>query len=169
MLNGYFEDNEYEKTYIDHVRHTVRAILHTQNDTYLFVKVKGADLFGERNHIETIGGGVEEGEDLETALAREVLEESGYTVVSARPLGEITDFYNLIHRETHSHFFAAEVDTTVRGETGWTDLEKTLFEGVVELTADEALKILQNPQNPVSRLIYRRDILAFTEALQLRK
>lgn len=161
MLNQYFEDDEYEKSYIDHVRHTVRAILHTQNDTYLFVKIKGHDMFGERDHLETIGGGVEEGEDLVTALHREVLEETGYTVLSERPLGEITDFYNLIHRETHSHFFAAETDTRTCAGTQLTDQEKGLFEGVVELTKDEALEILRNPKNPCSRLIYRRDLLAF--------
>jgi len=166
MLDEYFEDDQYEKSTIDHVRHTVRAIIHTQKDTYLFVKVKGHDSFGERNHIETIGGGVEPGEDLESALAREVMEESGYTVLSARPLGQIIDFYNLIHRETHSHFFAVEVDTENRNDTSWTDLEKTLFEGVVELTADDARSIMQNPKNPVSHLIYRRDLLAFEESLR---
>ncbi len=164
MFSYYFEDTEYEKSYIDHERETVRAVLHTQNDTYVFVKIQGYDLFGERNHIETVGGGVEPGENLVTALHREVLEETGYTVLSEKPLGEITDFYNLIHRKTHSHFFLAEVDTRNCSQTSLTEQEKTLFDGLVELTADEALKILQNPENPCSRLIYRRDILAFTEA-----
>ena len=127
------------------------------------MKLHGVDEFGEREGIESIGGGMEGFETFEETIKREVREESGYEVESYRLLGTIIDRYHLIQRETHSHFFVGEVDTTKQGPISRTPQEQKLMEGVVELSYSEALKELTHPKNKVSKLIYRRDLLAFEQ------
>ena len=160
MIIARFDDTEYPKSYIDHIRHTIRIILRTQNDTYVFLKIKGSDDFGERNHIETIGGGMENNESFDDTIKREVKEETGYSLLSYDYIGTIIDRYYLIHRETHSHFFEGYIDTSKKDEVHLTELEKTLFDGLIELSYDEAIKELNNPTGRVAKLIYQRDLFA---------
>lgn len=165
MILARFDDLEYVKQPITHIRHTVRVFLKTQNNKYIFMKIKGADDFGERNHLESVGGGVEDNESLNEAILREVREETGYVVSNIKSIGTIIDRYYLIGRETHSHFFVGNVDTTNRKQTYWTDLEKFLFDEMVELSEDEVITALNNPQTKIGKLIYRRDLLAFMKML----
>ncbi len=163
MILARYVDDEYEGGPITRIRHTVRVFLHTQNNTYLFVKLHGEDEFGSREGIESIGGGMEGFETFEETLRREVREETGLEIESYKLIGTIIDRYNLLNRENHAHFFVGEVDTTKQGETHKTKLEETLIEGVVELTYTDALKELTHPKNKISKLIYRRDLLAFEQ------
>jgi len=55
------------------------------------------------------GGKVREGEGLEEALARELREELGVTLVKCREIGQVRDRYANTHEELEIHFFAAQI------------------------------------------------------------
>ena len=69
------QDNEWPLEYIDHDRQIARAIGFDEAGYFYFVRVQRDDAFGKATLIETAGGGVESGEDLYTAIARELREE----------------------------------------------------------------------------------------------
>ena len=86
-LNLQLKDNEWPLEYIDHDRQIVRAIVFDDQENYYFVRAKRDDDFGKATLIETSGGGVEAGEDLETALKRELKEELGAEVEIMHKIG----------------------------------------------------------------------------------
>lgn len=68
------QDTQWKKEYIDHDRNIVRAIVYDENRMFYFVRAVRDDEFGKATLIETSGGGVENGEDLITAVKRELKE-----------------------------------------------------------------------------------------------
>ena len=58
----YIEDNLFDKTIIDNERYTVRVIIKNKDNLFGYIYVNGEDIFGYRDHIESSGGGIEEGE-----------------------------------------------------------------------------------------------------------
>jgi hypothetical protein len=78
---GYLNDDQYPPAEISHIRFTARAIVFN-NDRFAFLPIRGEDDFGVRDHIESIGGGIEEGENAEQTIIRECLEEAGIEVIS---------------------------------------------------------------------------------------
>lgn len=103
------EDDEYPLTTIDHDRMIVRAIVIDNNDNFYFVKVNRDDDFGKAMLIETAGGGVELGENLDTAIKRELKEELGADVEVMCKIGVVSDYYNLINRHNINHYFLCKV------------------------------------------------------------
>ena len=69
-------DAEWPPESVSHDRLIVRAIVADAEGMYNFVRVERDDEFGNCTLIETSGGGVEPGEDLLSALKRELWEES---------------------------------------------------------------------------------------------
>ena len=90
-LNLQLKDTEWPLEYIDHDRKIVRAIVFDDQENYYFVRAKRDDDFGKATLIETSGGGVEAGEDLETALKRELKEELGAEVEIMHKIGIVSD------------------------------------------------------------------------------
>ena len=74
------QDTEWTYEYIDHDRNIARAIVFDDKGQFYFVKAERDDDFGKATLIETAGGGVEPGEDLITAIKRELGEELGVQV-----------------------------------------------------------------------------------------
>ena len=76
----------------------------------------------------TPGGGVEDGESLEAAVAREVFEETGFRV-EAGTLGpvvatRVSEFdFDQVHYHQQDFFFAVEVDRFTPEIVGWDALE----------------------------------------------
>ena len=108
-LNLQLKDNEWPLEYIDHDRQIVRAIVFDDQENYYFVRAKRDDDFGKATLIETSGGGVEAGEDLETALKRELKEELGVEVEIMHKIGIVSDYYNLIHRHNINNYYLCKV------------------------------------------------------------
>ena len=78
------------------------------------------DDFGKATIIETSGGGVEKGEDLQAAVCRELKEELGAEVEIICKIGVVNDFYNLIHIEpTAKRYYCYDsLASSVLGFTG---------------------------------------------------
>lgn len=102
-------DNEWPCEYIDHDRQIARAIVLDDEGYYYFVRLTRNDAFGNATLIETSGGGVESGEDLHTAISRELLEELGVEVDIICKIGVVSDYYNLIHRHNVNNYFLCKV------------------------------------------------------------
>ena len=103
------KDEEWPFTYTDHDRQIVRAIVFDDAGWFYFVRVQRDDHFGKATLIETSGGGVEKGEDLLSAIHRELQEELGAQVEVVAKLGVVSDYYNLIHRHNINHYYLCRV------------------------------------------------------------
>ena len=99
------EDTQWPFTCTDHDRQVVRAVVIDDAGWYYFCRAVRDDEFGKSTLIETSGGGVEPGEDLRTAIRRELREELGAEVEILCRLGVVSDYYNLIHRHNINHYF----------------------------------------------------------------
>ena len=103
------QDEEWPFTYIDHDREVVRAIVFDDEGFFYFVRAERDDDFGRATLIETSGGGVEKGEDLLTAIERELKEELGARVEVLCKIGVVNDYYNLIHRHNINNYYLCKV------------------------------------------------------------
>lgn len=167
MLIAILEDNAFRKITKEPYskRWTVRCFVYDANNNLVFLRIRGADNFGMRNHLETIGGGVEENESLEDSVHREVLEEIGYRCEIIEKIGYVVDHYNLINRETISTFFAVRLLDYV-GENQ-TKEEKDLFAGLETYAEEEVFLALdQCRKRSVDELVQRRDKIAYMHYMQ---
>lgn len=111
------------------------------------------------------GGGIDEGEGVEQALARELMEEVGCKADIIGELGEIVEYRDFEKLNQTSYCFLAKQ----AGEQQDSALEEgELAEGMVEVKAesiDAAIVLLKNdlPNNLEGKFIQKRDI-AFLEA-----
>jgi 8-oxo-dGTP pyrophosphatase MutT (NUDIX family) len=167
---GRLEDDIWPKEGYDHIRYTARALVENQEGKFGFLHIVGEDLFGVRDHLETCGGGIEQGEFADQALQREVMEELGYRVESHELLGTVLDTYNLIRRITCSIFFHCRVHTTKPEETDRTEEEQILFKEVLWMEPEEALDRLENDVRcDIGKLVQQRDALALRYYLEYKE
>lgn len=165
---GRFVDREYPLRPINHTRIIARGIVFDDRDCIALTKILFDDKFGHRDYYETPGGGVQPGETLEQGLIRECEEELGLKVSITRPIGIIKDFYNLIQRENHNHYFMAKVigpGTLAREEK-----EKAMIQTIVWLTLDEAIaRYRAMTQEPLARLVRQRELPVLLEVQKMRQ
>lgn len=109
LIHLSLRDEEWPLEYINHNRQIVRAIVVDDKGTFYFVRVVRDDEFGNAALIETSGGGVEEDEDFNTAISRELKEELGAEVEIITKIGIVEDYYNLIHRHNINHYYLCKV------------------------------------------------------------
>ena len=164
-LIAHFEDVFWENKPIDHIRFTSRVFLKNDLGQYAFLHICGEDFLGERNHLETCGGGVEEDETFLDAAIREVKEELGVKAKNFKELGAIVERLNPIHRMTCSVFFSAEVDE-ISEDTNRTEEEKILIDSVLWLYPDEVIRRLSQANSYVDAYVHRRDLRAFIYLLE---
>ena len=157
-LNLQLKDTEWPLEYIDHDRKIVRAIVFDDQENYYFVRAKRDDDFGKATLIETSGGGVEAGEDLETALKRELKEELGAEVEIMHKIGIVSDYYNLIHRHNINNYYLCKV--TSFGEKHLTKDEIEDFHlSTLRLSYGDAEKEYQKcAETKIGKLIADREL-----------
>ena len=164
----HLQDTEWEFTYTDHDREIVRAIVFDDDGYFYFVRADRDDIFGKAIVIETAGGGVEKGEDLESAIKRELLEELGAVVDVVCKIGVVSDYYNLIHRHNINNYYLCKVKSFI--DKNLTDDERDLYHlSTLKLTYDEAVaeyalrsdsmlgRIIGNRETPI--LEYVKDLI----------
>ncbi len=151
-------DNEWTLDYIDHDRIIARAIVFDDDGMLYFVRAERDDEFGKAVLIETSGGGVEEGESLETAIRRELREELGAQAEVVCRLGVVSDYYNLIHRHNINNYFLCRAVSF--GERMLTAEETNDFHlSVLRLTFDEAEAEYEKCRcSKLGRLIAEREV-----------
>lgn len=135
----FLDGNNYTDDMPEIKRTAVRGIIDLDGKL-LFIK----DKFGA---LKLPGGGQEEGESNEQTLAREVLEETGYTVdmSTVMPFGYIEEKRRSTHeKDTIWHQFNYLYFCSVTGERGecsYSDSEKDLGMQLAAHTLDEAIEI----------------------------
>lgn len=166
-LNLELQDTQWPKTYIDHDRQIVRAIVVDDQQKYYFVKVQRDDDLGKGTFIETSGGGVEAGEDLTTALKRELREELGVNVDILCKVGTVSDYYNLIHRHNINNYFLCKINSF--GQKNLTQAEIEDFHlSTLKLTYEEAVDTYEKQTNSkLGQLITNRELPILKQAKEL--
>lgn len=151
-------DNEWPLTSIDHDRLIARAIVIDDEQNFYFVRAVRDDDFGKATLIETSSGGVENGEDLNIAIRRELKEELGAEVEVLCKIGEVSDFYNLIHRHNLNNYFLCRVKSF--GSKNLTEDEIEKFHlSTLRLTFTEAVYEYERCAcTPLGRLIANREL-----------
>lgn len=161
------EDTEWPFEYTDHDRRIARAIVFDDDGYYYFVRAERDDDFGKATLIETSGGGVEEGEDLVTAIKRELKEELGVDVEVICKLGTVSDYYNLIHRHNLNNYFLCKVVSF--GDKNLTQDEIESFHlSTLRLSCDEAVAEYDRcRETGLGRLIANRELPILRRASEI--
>ena len=160
-------DEEWPVDYIDHDREIVRAIVLDGDGYCYFTRIERDDDFGKLATVETAGGGVEPGEELRTAIARELKEELGATVEILCKIGVVDDYYNLIHRHNINHYFLCKAVSF--GEKRLTREEaERLHLSTLRLTWEEAVREYERCAcTPLGRLLANRELPVLYRAKEL--
>ena len=160
-------DNEWPFTYTDHDRQIVRAIVFDDEGWLYFTRATRDDHFGKATLIETSGGGVEQGEDLLSAIHRELREELGAEVEVVAKIGVVSDYYNLIHRHNVNHYFLCRA--TSFGEKHLMPDEIEAFHlSTLRLTFEEAVQEYERRAcTPIGRLIADRELPVLKRAREI--
>ena len=158
QINIELQDTQWQFECVDHDRNIVRAIVYDENGLFYFVRAERDDDFGKATLIETSGGGVEIGEDLQTAIQRELKEELGISVEIICKIGVVSDYYNLIHRHNINNYFLCKVKSF--GEKNLTQDEIESFHlSTLKLTYDEAVREYENRANTrLGTLVANREL-----------
>ena len=150
-------DDQYEYTYIDHVRYVCRGVLLNDKNQVALNKLHGFDSFGDRNYYETPGGGKKDNETLKEACLRELKEETGYEVEIIKELGMVDDYYNLIHRNNKNYYYLCK---TIRfAGKSLENYEKSMIEELVWVDIDTAISLYEKMTNSgVAILVRNREL-----------
>lgn len=163
-VNLDLQDEEWPFEYTDEDREIVRAIVFDESANFYFVQVERNDYFGNGTFIETSGGGVEKGENLEEALKRELKEELGLEAEVLCRLGVVRDYYNLIHRHNINNYFLCRAVSF--GEKNLTEEEIRDFHlSTMKLSYGEAIKRYELGRNSKwGRLLAARELPVLKKA-----
>ena len=161
------QGTQWKKEYIDHDRNIVRAIVYDENRMFYFVRAVRDDEFGKATLIETSGGGVENGEDLITAIQRELKEELGVSVDVVCKIGIVSDYYNLIHRHNINNYFLCKIKSFGQKNLTQDEIEKFHL-STLKMSYEEAVIEYENRKNSkLGTLIANRELPVLHRAKEI--
>ncbi|MBQ9438169.1 MAG: NUDIX hydrolase [Lachnospiraceae bacterium] len=163
------QDTEWPFEYTDHDRKIARAVVFDDEGFFYFVHAERDDHFGRATLIETSGGGVENGEDLQTAIKRELKEELGVEAEVICKIGVVSDYYNLIHRHNLNNYFLCRVISF--GDKNLTQDEIEDFHlSTLKMTYEEAISEYEKRrETKLGRLIANRELPVLIRAKEIMK
>ena len=161
------QDMEWPYEFTDHDRMIARAICFDDDGFFYFVRAERDDDFGRATLIETSGGGVEAGEDPETAIKRELKEELGVEADVICKIGVVSDYYNLIHRHNINNYFLCKIISF--GDKNLTKDEIEDFHlSTLRMTYDEAsAEYEKRRETRLGRLIANRELPVLRKAMDI--
>ena len=163
---GLIKDEYYPFSELERKRKTVRAIVINDKNEIALLHIKGKDRFGDRDHYETPGGGIQDNESPLDALVREINEEIGYTITNPKLIGQIDIQYNLFKRIDEGIFYYCKVNKYIG--TALEDYEKGLFKEVKWIHISQVDKFYQEYQvELVGKMIHKRDYFMIKKAKEL--
>ena len=167
QLDIKLKDEEWDFCGVTHDRQIARAIVVDDEENFYFVRVDRDDDFGKAICIETAGGGVEDGENLEIAIRRELQEELGAWVEVICKIGVVSDYYNLIYRHNINNYYLCKVISL--GEKHMTYDEINAFHlSTLKLTYCEALNEYERCMSTkLGRLIGNREMPILKRAKEI--
>lgn len=161
------KDDEWPFEYTDHDRMIARAIVYDDSGYFYFVRVQRDDHFGKATLIETSGGGVEKGEDLESAVKRELKEELGAEAEVVCKLGIVSDYYNLIHRHNINNYYLCKALSFGEKHLMPDEIEDFHL-STLRLSYEEAEREYEKRRNtPLGRLIANRELPMLRKAKEV--
>ena len=160
-------DAEWPYTGVDHDRVIARAIVYDDSGALWFVRAVRSDEFGQATLIETSGGGVEPGEDLNAAIRRELKEELGAEADVIAKIGVVSDYYNLIRRHNINNYYLCRVRTF--GDRHLTQDEVERFHlSVLKMTYEDAVREYDRCRDSrLGRLIAQRELPILRRAKEM--
>ena len=161
------QDTEWPFEYTDHDRMIVRAICFDDEGLFYFVRAEREDDFGKATLIETAGGGVEPGEDPESAIRRELKEELGAEVEIVCKIGVVSDYYNLIHRHNLNNYYLCRIQSLVDKNLTQDEIEEFHL-STLKLTGGEAAaEYDRRRETALGRLIANRELPVLRRAQEI--
>lgn len=141
------------------LRNAARAVVIDQDNLVALLHVS------RDGYYKLPGGGVEEGEDLLVALGRECLEEIGCDIEVVDEIGSTLEIWKEDREKQISNCYFAKV-VGQKGEPNFTESEKDRKFGVLWVSYDEALKLMEEstPVQFEGEYIKPRDIAFMKEA-----
>ena len=138
-------------------RISVRAVI-IRNNNLLLIHNQAIDTY------VLPGGGVEDSETLEDALKREVLEETGYTVIEATKTFCVKEYFS--DSIWHHHYYRVDVSSDYV-HPKLTVEEIALGHTITEKPIVEALDMLSHYQgkHPNSNNIHQRELIGLIHSL----
>ena len=139
-------------------RLTARAIVQKRDGHY-------AVMYSDKFKLHSLpGGGVEDGEDVLSALCREVLEETGCTCDQIRELGIIRENRGCQDYTQESYYYVVYTEHCTDAPA-LTDAEKASNTTVQWYTFDDMWRLIRNVQHDTVQRMYlqARDVAALKE------
>ncbi len=161
------QDTEWPFEFTDHDRMIARAICFDDNGYFYFVRAERDDDFGKATLIETSGGGVEAGEDLQSAIKRELKEELGVDVDVVSKIGVVSDSYNLIHRHNINNYFLCRI-VSFGDKNLMKDEIDDFHLSTLKMTYEEAVEEYERRRETrLGRLIANRELPVLRKAREI--
>jgi len=139
-------------------RITARAIVKNQDGEY-------AVMYADKFKLHSLpGGGVEDSEDVLTALRREVYEETGCDCDEIQELGIVSENRASLDYTQINHYFVVSTNHTSR-ENHLTELEQANCTVVKWVTFEEAVRLINEQEfdRVQAKYLKARDVVALRE------
>lgn len=154
------EENKLDVSY--RVRKAARALLFNDSNEIAVLYVS------KNNYHKLPGGGIEQGENIESALEREVMEEVGASINVTKEVGTIIEYRDEFNQLQISYCFIGKVKGDIL-EPSFTESELSNGFQLKWINFDEAINMLKNdkPNNYVGRFISKRDLTFLLKAKEV--
>lgn len=139
------------------LRPTVRVFPFDDKGRIGMLYYNGHDFFGRRQHYESVGGGLEQGESKLECLDREAMEEGGFVLDQIQEFEIVSDVYGLI-KQLNLHFYYTACIVEIKESTPTIE-ECKIIDSIVFKFPEEWIELLSKPVFGVNALVHQRELM----------